>query len=480
MEKMPARYLLPFILAAPLLQGVMDARLLAFFSVLAAALLSLRLWRGKEAVLTPSAACLLAVALFSALAVYLSPVRHAVYHEWLALAAGLCLFFLAKGQSVKDRAFTDAGIRAVSWALAAVALYQAFILKSEDVSSTLVNPNALAFFVLLAGPLAVARGDFVLTAVLALVFFLTGSLGALLALIAAAAFMAVIALRRSGDRRALVLLAVLAAAAVLTLTQSDFISAANRFSWWRSAAAMFADSPVFGHGHSAFTWLYPLYGSPAAAEGSVYAHNHYLEFAAENGLPAALAWFSLLGMALAGARRLALFGLLAALLHSALDFGLSLPANFWLFCVLAGRELPAAEKPFFRGDGRPAAVLAGLLAAAAAFSSLTPASYEKETGTALARLREGADQAALQSLRRASALPYGRGETEETSGRLRYSISRRTGSREDLFLAAVDLEKALLKMPSRYSSASALRALYAGAGLPGLAEHERFGRRGEP
>lgn len=471
---MSAIYLVPFTAVAPLLQGVMDLRLQALFQLLAVSLLALDFYRREKISAGPLTAMLALAAALSALSVYFSPAREALSFEWGALAAGFCLFFAARGQSVRDRALTDRSLRFAAWGVAIVALYQAFVLRSPNVSSTLINPNALAFFLLLAGPVAVARADFALTAVLALVFFLTGSLGALLSLIAAAAVMALLRLRRSGDRRMMAVLAALSLAAALALTQSDFMSADARFQWWKAALAMIKDSPLLGWGHSSFTWLAPLYKAPAAAEASVYAHNYYLEFAAENGIPAALAWFSLLGFAVSGARRLALFGLMAALLHSAVDFGLSLPANFWLFCVLAGRELPASGEEWTSLPGRPAAAFTGALAAASAFSVAAPLAWEREMNAASAHLEAGREEAALASLERAAARPYGRGAAEESAGRLRFSRAIRSGSGAGMFLAAVDFEKALLKMPSRVTSAAALRAVYSRAGAPALAAHPRL------
>ncbi|MDT8287151.1 MAG: O-antigen ligase family protein, partial [Elusimicrobiales bacterium] len=434
---MSAIYLIPFTAVAPLLQGVMDLRLQALFQVLAVSLLALDFYRRGKISAGPLTAMLAAVVSLSALSVYFSPARGALSFEWGALAAGFCLFFAARGQSVRDRALTDRAVRAAAWGVAAVALYQAFVLRSPNITSTLINPNALALFLLLAGPLAVSRGDYALTAVLTLVFFLTGSLGALLSLIAAAAVIALIRLRKSGDRRMMLVLGALFLAAALALTQTDIMSAGSRLQWWTAALSMIKESPLLGWGHSSFTWLAPLYKAPAAAEASVYAHNYYLEFAAENGIPAALAWFSLLGFAVSGARRLALFGLLAALLHSALDFGLSLPANFWLFCVLAGRELPASGEEWAELPGRPAAAFAGTLAAASALSVLTPLAWEKEMSAAAAHLEAGREEAALNSLERAAAKPYGRAAAEESAGRLRFARALRSGDGEDLFLAAV-------------------------------------------
>ncbi len=452
----------------------MDLRLQVFFQFLAVALLAFDFYRRGKIPVGPLTALLAAVAALSALSVYFSPAREAVSFEWGSLAAGFCLFFAARGQSVRDRALTDSALRAAAWGVAAVALYQAFVLRSPNVASTLVNPNALAFFLLLAGPVAVSRGDFALTAVLALVFFLTGSLGALISLIVAAAAIALMRLRKSGDRRMMLVLAALSLAAALALTQSDFMSVSTRLQWWGSAVSLIKESPLLGWGHSSFTWLTPLYKAPAAAEASVYAHNYYLEFAAENGVPAAVAWFSLLAFAVSGARRLALFGLLAALLHSAIDFGLSLPANFWLFCVLAGRELPASEEEWGSVPGAPAAAFAGTLAAASALAVAAPLAWEGEMKAASSHLAAGREAAALAALERAAGMTYGRSAAEESSGRLRFSRALRSGDRAEMFLAAVDLEKALLATPSRLTSSAALRAVYARAGAPVLAAHPRL------
>jgi putative inorganic carbon (HCO3(-)) transporter len=142
-------------------------------------------------------------------------------------------------------------------------------------------------------------------------------------------------------------------------------SAAARIVFWEAAANMSADHPLFGVGPERFDAEREKYlrNSPIPLEGkeneqqgrgAVHTvHNSYLEVAAENGLPAALAfclfllaiWISLRNFLLNPGdplddqgRRLAiaLQGMLIAAVLSGFFVSAELEASFWLVAVLAG------------------------------------------------------------------------------------------------------------------------------------------------
>jgi putative inorganic carbon (hco3(-)) transporter len=140
-------------------------------------------------------------------------------------------------------------------------------------------------------------------------------------------------------------------------------SAAARIAFWEAAANMSADHPLLGVGPERYdaereNYLYnspiPLEGRENGQQGPVHTvHNSYLEVAAENGIPAALAfclfllaiWISLRNYLLDPAsqvddqgRRLAaaLQGVLIAAVLSGFFVSAELEASFWLAAVLAG------------------------------------------------------------------------------------------------------------------------------------------------
>jgi O-antigen ligase len=112
---------------------------------------------------------------------------------------------------------------------------------------------------------------------------------------------------------------------------------------------MWKDYPVFGSGLGSFPVVFPRYSADATQSSYTHAHNDYLEFGAEVGVVGV----SLLGlmvlMSFAAALRAqylrrdplmrglsfaALMGILALMIHSAVDFNLQIPANALTFMLL--------------------------------------------------------------------------------------------------------------------------------------------------
>ena len=115
------------------------------------------------------------------------------------------------------------------------------------------------------------------------------------------------------------------------------------------ALTAIADYPVTGVGAGSFYAVFPIYQRGEVPLYYDHAHNDYAEFAVELGLPATAllggAVLLSLGVALRAQRQrhdrlmkgVALgagMGMLALLIHSAVDFNLQIPANAALFVVL--------------------------------------------------------------------------------------------------------------------------------------------------
>jgi O-antigen ligase len=115
------------------------------------------------------------------------------------------------------------------------------------------------------------------------------------------------------------------------------------------ALSMWRDYPVFGSGLGSFPVVFPHYSAQATAVAYTHAHNDYLEFAAEVGVigSALLGLMVVLSYAAAlraqylrrdplmrGLSFAAMMGILALMIHSAVDFSLQIPANALSFMLL--------------------------------------------------------------------------------------------------------------------------------------------------
>lgn len=388
-----------------------------------------------------------------------SPFKGYIFNEWGNYGAGLLIFIFASFINKEERGKVDRAVLWGAWLVFAVSLVQAFALENFLARTPLTNLNALALYAVMAIPLALERRSWVLAAAMLVLVVWTESLGAVLAGLVVAGLYAVSRLKGKELKENVWLLAGLAAVAVpvFYLLQAD--SVAGRLAWWRSAWEMFAARPLSGFGHASFTWAQAAFQPQGAfREHAIYAHNYYLEFLAENGLPAALAWFWLL---LAAARRksgLAKYSVIAALVHSLMDFGLSVPANFWLFCWLLSS--PSEEGGAFRPSRRAAGaalLFACLLLAALAGLDLRSLSFEKAGARAAAAAGRGELSAAEAELLPALKTKLFRAPALELLGRLNLAGA------DSGFRAAVYYEMALLE--NRYSPASwnALKRIYAGS-----------------
>jgi len=179
--------------------------------------------------------------------------------------------------------------------------------------------------------------------------------------------------RRPGRLVRVVLVAVLAAAVwlgvgpVVERFSDTDISAEGRRTIYRNTVEMIGDFPLTGTGKGTFVNAYPMYEKADDRQRLSFAHNDYLEFAAENGIIGGGA-IILAGLGLtvwlAGLwrRRRSSFakgiglgaglGVTALLLHGFTDFNLQITANAVYFATLAMLGVAALSK---NGEGRGAA-----------------------------------------------------------------------------------------------------------------------------
>jgi O-antigen ligase len=122
-----------------------------------------------------------------------------------------------------------------------------------------------------------------------------------------------------------------------------------RVTVWGGAVEMIKDHPLLGTGPGTFATVFTQYQPPGFASRYFMAHNDYLHFTSEVGLPmiVILVWMIIAlyrrGFAklknpsrlVRGATLGAMSGVTAILFHSIVDFNLHIPANALLFTVLA-------------------------------------------------------------------------------------------------------------------------------------------------
>ena len=130
-----------------------------------------------------------------------------------------------------------------------------------------------------------------------------------------------------------------------------------RLALWQAALRMIQTVPWQGLGLGTFQDAYPLYANQVLPYVLDKAHCDYLELAAGLGLPAAiLCWLAMVwltAVCLLGAfrrRRDRFFALTAVsavvlvAIHSAVDFGLQLPAVALSFCTLLGIGIAQSQR----------------------------------------------------------------------------------------------------------------------------------------
>ncbi len=403
---------------AVLLHGAWEPELREAFFL--AAMPAFALWfsagllRGAPRLPRPAvAAWLFVLAFLGGLSALESPLPAAAFPAWRSQILGLVAFAAGSLLRAEERLDVDRALRLCAWGL--LILGFAVPWSSGRVprpGATLGNENILAGMILMFLPAALIWRDWILTAGLGWLLVWTGSAGAWLGVAIAAA----IAVREKAAKRWLLPAAVLAFAAVFALKfflygGSGPEKLGDRVRWWEAAWRLARDRPWLGFGPGSYAFAATSDAGWAGIWKSRFAHQGFLEAAVENGIPfAALLFgglFSWMRRPVSGAERWRRLGAWAVLVESLVDYPLSIPAGFWLFCYLAGAAgtvlIVETKIPVMRR--KPAAVAVLGLAVLACLPALDRLRADRLRERAAAVLHEaGGPARSLELLRRSAEL----------------------------------------------------------------------------
>ncbi len=475
--------------AGPLLRGGWDLWAQSFLFL--AAVGGLGLWLAARIALgyvplphARTAAWAAGLALLAGLAAAQSPVAAFSVGSWRWLILGLAIFPALSAVSKDERSRIDEALRACAWVLVILAFYQHSREHIGRPFSAFLNTNVFAGTCLMLLPLAWQKRDWFLSAGLLVCLAWSHSVGAWLGL--AAALMLTRRQTGAAGYWGGALIGFFCLVAIYAKLKSPDVF--HRWQWWVAAARMACARPWFGFGPGSYAFVMPVYQNPGSDLSSLYAHEHFLELAAECGIPYALVWSAGLAHFLRRGGSHKRFGALAVLVQSLWDYPLSIPANFWLFCYLAGSSAPQVSNGVNIPARRKLPAAAAVLAAAAVACAWSWRAWaaDRLEAQAVERAARGAPPAQIQELLARSIRAHDDAQAERLAAEMDLKSLPQAASPEEAGAlaheAAAHLERSVALNPYRPSTWAALERLYTQLGEPDKARAagERAARYAPP
>ncbi len=390
-------------------------------------------------------------------------------HVWVA---ALWIFGVIAALSKDDRSGVDQAVRAAGWVMVLLAFYQYFRYGIDRPYASLLNQNCFAGAILMLLPLAAQKQDWALAGGLLVCLWWSHSVGAWLGLAAA-----LVVVRRTGAAGfwAGCAAGFICLVAIYGKLQSPEVL--HRWQWWLSAARMAWERPWFGFGPGTFAYVLPAYQEPGRGLTSLFAHQHFLETAAELGLPFMSIWtFGILRCLKRGSPHKR-FAALAVLVQSLWDYSLSIPGNLWLFSYCAASTVPESSRAV-NVPARwklPACLLVlGVAGVACRFLWLR---WDADLlrARAVEEARAGAPAERVMALLERSRQVSEHPETTRLAAEVELRLAQSDPRPERLLLSAAEhLQSSVRLDPYRASTWRALEGVYAQLGRPDLAREARL------
>lgn len=414
-----------------------------------------------------------ALIFLAALSAALSPVPDAAWTGWRTLTLGLVLFPAITAVSKDERAAIDEALRFAAWILVILAFYQRYREGLPRPPSAFINQNVFAGTILMLLPLAAQKRDWFLSAGLLICLAWTRSVGAWLGLSAAL----ILSRRQTGlvGYWAGAAAGFVCLVAIYAKLQSPEVL--HRWAWWAAAARMAAERPWFGFGPGSFAYALTVHQPGGSELNAFYAHQHFLETAAELGVPYLLVWAAGLVQLLRRGGSHKRFGAVAILVQSLWDYALSIPANYWLFCYFAASSAPQTSRGVNVPMRRKAPVIAAVVACAVVGFGWVRTLWRADRLKAAAdeRFADGAPASEVHALleRSLALAPDAQAERLAAEMDLKRIVDGDLPGREGAREAAAHLERSVARNPFRPSSWSALERLYTQLGDADAARRTR-------
>jgi O-antigen ligase len=172
--------------------------------------------------------------------------------------------------------------------------------------------------------------------------------GAILLLGEAGVILGLISRRRAAAKFVMLaaLLALVAGAGTLAGRFAERDPLRYRREMAASTMNMIADHPWRGYGLGTYAQVYPAYATFDLGAVVEHAHNHWLEWAAEGGIPLALVWLALaLGVCVPAVRSVWGIGIVAAFLHALVDYPFArFGLTAWNFALMGALSAAAVRE----------------------------------------------------------------------------------------------------------------------------------------
>lgn len=411
-----------------------------------------------------------ALAALAGLSAFTSPLSAYAIESWRVLLLGAWIFCAVAVISKDDRARIDQAVRAAGWFLVLLAFYQHYHDGMPRPASALLNQNVFAGTILMLLPLAVEQRDWFLCAGLAVCFVWAHSVGAWLGLASA------LVLTRRGKETVgnYAGMAVLFICLVLIYGKLQSPDVLNRVHWWAAAGRMALRRPLLGFGPGAYAYASPSYVTGGPTISTLFAHQHFLETAAECGWPYLLVWAGGLAYFLRRGAPHKRFGAVAVLVQALWDYPLSIAGNFWLFCYFAASTTPQTSLGVNVRSERKAAWAALVLALGLGGCWWAARAWEADRlkGLAIDGFKEGRPAEESLALLERSLQLAADPEAERFAAEMLLA-AKPAPSEAQARGAAAHLERAARLNPYRPSTWTALERLYKALGDEGAARRLR-------
>lgn len=414
--------------------------------------------------------------LLSCFSACLSPLSAYAAPAWRALLPAFWMFCVIAAVSKDERSFIDEAIRAAGWIMVLLAFYQRFHDGLDRPYSSLLNQNVFAGAVLLLLPLAAQKKDWVLCAGLLTCLWWSKSVGAWLGLSCALA-----ATRRQGRAGPWIGGVIGFACLVAIYGKLQSPDVLHRWRWWSAALRMATERPWLGFGPGTYAYVLPVYEDPGRPLASLFAHQYFLETAAQGGFLYALLWTGGILHLLRRGGPHKRFGVTGVLIQSLWDYTLSIPAVLWLFSYFSASAIPESSRGVNVATRWKLPLCAAVLLSAFAAATVVQRQWKADRLRAAAAVAvfgrlEGSQERVLRLLSRSLALaPHPEAARLVAEIKLRQAQERPQASAGLLLEAAEQLELSARLNPYRATTRVILEDVYHRLGREDLARLRRQG-----